>query len=284
MYAANARKGPVTPRAFALSLVFHAVLFLVLWCIGALSFRHKEEVIPIDLTIVPPWAQQDLNDPDPDPNPPPAPQPEKVQPKPPPEPKVEKIEPKVDAVEKVVEKKKDPPKPKDQPKKVDLREEAKFVKTPVKPPEPVNLRNEATKVIPLPPTIQRTGKGTAHDKPLSQEEFMKKMMEGYRVGSRNQIANDEATRCISLITAAIRRECEKDSFKWHQNLGSVQLELKFGAGGRILGYKLVGSSGDAGIDQMVLRAVGRLGSIAGLSAPFLEQYPVVGALIEPLQR
>ena len=95
-------------RAFGLALALHLAVFALFWVIAKLAIRPPDVVIPMDLTIVPPWAEQ-TDDPDPDPNPPP---PEaKAEPKPPqpePEPpKIEETKP-VEAVEKVVEK----PKPK----------------------------------------------------------------------------------------------------------------------------------------------------------------------------
>lgn len=278
MFETTSRKGPVNLRAMSYALGVHLALALLLLVLC--RSRKTEVVIPMDLTIVPPWAQQ-TDDPDPDPNPPPPPQKKVELPKPQPKPEPPKVTKNLDAVvkEKVPEKKK----PKE---RRDLRKEATRVDAPKPTEEKRDLRSEATKVIPkvIPPTIKTTGKATAADKPMSPEEFMRKMMEGYRIGSRNQIADNEVTRCISLIVAAIRRECERDSFKYHQGMVPVQLELSFGPGGRITGYRILVGSGDGAMDQLVLRAVGRLGSIGGLSAPFLQQYPRVGVLIEPLQR
>lgn len=281
MYDFPARKGPVNARAILLAIAMHLMLIGMFWVIGCINIRHEEVVIPIDMTVVPPWAVQ-TDDPEPDPNPPP--KVETPKPRPKPEPVVEKTpEPKVEAVEKIVEKPKpkpDKPKP---PEKIDLRKEAKFVKTPVEQPKPVDLRAQATKVEP-PPMVKTTGKGTAADKPMSREEFDRLMNQGYRIGPRNQLATGEEQRCISLIVAAIRRECDKDNFKWHDGLKPVQLNLSFGSGGRITGCRLTGSCGDGSIDSLVVRAVNRLGSVGGLSATFLEKYPVVPAVIELLQR
>ena len=187
-------RGPVSLRAFGLALALHLAVFALFWVIAKLAIRPPDVVIPMDLTIVPPWAEQ-TDDPDPDPNPPP---PEaKAEPKPPqpePEPpKIEETKP-VEAVEKVVEKPK--PKKKEKPKPLDLRKKAKLVKA---APAPVaDLREKARKIEP-PPNVRTYGKGTAADKPLSPEEFRRLMNQGYRVGARNQIANDEATRCVSLV-------------------------------------------------------------------------------------
>jgi len=271
MFDETSRKGPVTPTAFVVALGSHIALALLIWSMG--SCRMQEEVvIPIDMTIVPPWAQQ-TDDPDPDPNPPPKPTPKVEQPKPPPEPK--EVERKVDAVEKVVEKPK--PKPKE---KINLREEAKLVTKPLPQPEKLDLRSEATKFETkiIPPPTMPVGKGTAADKPLSMEDYLKKLNEGYRVGAHNQLAPNETSRCFGLILAAIRRECDKDSFA--SGIPPIDLAISFGPGGRITGCSIIQSSGNAEADQMVKRAVARLGSVAGLSATFLQTYPKVQVRFE----
>ncbi len=271
-------QGPISGRAIVGALLLHLLVGLVIWTTGVLTRPKKQEIIPIDLTVVPPWAQQ-TTDPDPDPNPPPKPQTRpKPQPKPDPAPE-KKIEPKVDAVEKVVEKKKpEKPKPKE---KIDLRKEATLVKTPPKPAEPVDLRKEATKIEP-PPQIKTTGKGTAAEKPLSPEEFKRLMNQGYRVGTHNQIADNEVSRCMNLIVRAIRLECERDGIRWNVGQQPVRVEISFGAGGRITGCRLTKSCGDAKIDRQVMSAIGRLGAVGGLSSTFLQQCPLVPASIEPL--
>ena len=125
-------------RTFGIAFAVHAALFLFFWGMGLISFRQPDVIIPIDMTIVPPWAQQ-TDDPDPDPNPPP---PEVKQETPPPKPAApEKVEvkPRVEAVEKVVEKKK--------PEKVDLRRGKQIHKTPPKPPKPEKKLKDTAKVI-----------------------------------------------------------------------------------------------------------------------------------------
>lgn len=266
-------QGPISGRAIVGALLLHLLVGLVIWTTGVLTRPKKQLVIPVELTVVPPWAQQ-TTDPDPDPNPPPKPQTRpKPQPKPDPAPE-KKIEPKVDAVEKVVEKKKPP-------KKINLRDEAKFVKTSPKPAEPVDLRKEATKIEP-PPQSKTIGKGTATEKPLSPEEFKRLMNQGYRVGTHNQIADNEVSRCVSLIVRAIRLECERDGIRWNVGQQPVQVVISFGAGGRITGCRLTKSCGDAKIDRQVMSAIGRLGAVGGLSSTFLQQHPLVPASIEPL--
>ena len=186
------------------------------------------------MTIVPPWAEQ-TDDPDPDPNPPPKPEEPKPAPKPQPKaPEPPKIEqPKVEAVEQVKEK----PKPKE---KINLRDKAKLVKTPPKKPEKLDLRDKAKKVDA--PPMKKTGKATAAEKPLSQAEIQKLLDQGYKYGARNQLATSEEQRCVSIIAQAIKREWNKESFKWYPGLKPLQVSLKLGPGGSVRGFSiLVGS-------------------------------------------
>lgn len=269
--------GPVTWRAFALALALHALVFALVCGVAKAFTRAPELVIPMDLTVVPPWAEQ-TDDPDPDPNPPP---PETKAEKPPPPapepPKAEAEQKPVEAVEKVVEKPKKKP-PREKPKPVDLRAKAKLVKAPAP-----DLRAKARKVEP-PPNVRAYGKGTAADKPLSPEEFRRLMNEGYRVGARNQIAHDEVTRCVSLVAQAIRREWDKETFKWHPGLQALRVELQLGPDGRVRGFRIVSGSGDGEVDRTARNALARLASIPGLSATFLRTFATLPVEMEPVAR
>ncbi|MGN0852553.1 MAG: TonB C-terminal domain-containing protein [Kiritimatiellia bacterium] len=255
-------------RDFAIAVALHLLLLLVLWVAG-FKFSDDKTLIPIDMTIVPPWAEQ-TDDPQPDPNPPPP----EVKETPPPPKAVEPPKadtPAVRAVEQVKEK----------PKPVNLKEKAKFVKTAVKPPEKLDLRQNAKKIEP-PPT-KTYGKATAADKPLSPEEFRRLMNQGYRIGARNQLAGSEEQRCISVIAQAIKREWAKESFKWYSGLQPLVVSLSLGPGGRVAGFRIVRGSGDASVDRTAQRALQRLGRIVGLSATFIEQNPTLEILMEPTQ-
>ena len=78
----GAPESGLTWRTFGIAFGLHVALFLFFWIMGIVSFRKPETIIPIDMTIVPPWAQQ-TDDPEPDPNPPPPEVKQEV--KPPPE-------------------------------------------------------------------------------------------------------------------------------------------------------------------------------------------------------
>lgn len=266
MYESVSRSGPFSTRALVCSIAFHVGLLGFFWVMGMIVTRKPDVIIPIDMTVVPPWAEQ-TDDPNPDPNPPPPKQEELTKPAPPP-PEVKPPDPKVEAVEKIVEKPK-PPKPPEKPKeKRDLRKDAKLVKTPIPAPQPMNLRDKAKKVDP-PPNIHKFGNATAKSKPLSPEEFMRLMNQGYRIGSENQIAQNEVQRCLSIIQRVIQTECDKEHVNW-AGVQSPILDLAFGNGGRLTRYRIHTPSGDPNLDRVVLNALSRIGSIPGLSTTFLD--------------
>ena len=132
----------------------------------------------------------------------------------------------------------------------------------------VDLRKEATKIDP-PKIIKKYGSATAKDKPLSPEEFMRLMNQGYRIGAENQIAQNEVQRCLSIIQRVIQTECDKESVNW-AGVQSPILDLAFGNGGRLTRYRIHTSSGDPNLDRVVLNALSRIGSIPGLSTTFLD--------------
>ena len=268
--------GPLNLRTIIVAVGLHLAAFVLFWIAAKIIYREPEVVIPIDMTIVPPWAEQDPDDPEPDPNPPPEeekkPEPPKPEPKPEPEPPKEEPKEKVEAVEQIKEK----PKPK---KKVFKKSEIKHPKK-EKPKKKEFKRGKIIKPPKVkPPMKLPPGKGTSRDKPLSQAEIMKALAGGARFGASNQLAANEEQRCISLISRRFY-ECWTD-FNWSENLRPVHLLVKFGAGGRISGYRIVQSSGDTKVDQSVLAAAKRAGYVAGLSADFLKKYPEITIEMKP---
>ena len=266
---------PLNLRTVAVAFGLHVAAFVFFWIAAKIIYRTPDVIIPIDMTIVPPWAEQDPNDPDPDPNPPPKEEPKPEQPKP--EPKVEeppKVDKNVEAVEKVPEKKKKKEFKKSevkQPKKEEKKAEPKkkeFKKSEIKKPKKIQ-----------PPVKLPAGKGTSRDKPLSQAEIMKALAAGAKFGASNQLAANEEQRCVSLISRRFY-ECWTD-FNWSENLRPVLLTVRFGGGGKILGYRIVQSSGDAKVDQSVLAAAKRADHVSGLSAEFLQKYPEVTISMTP---
>ena len=266
---------PLNLRTILMAFGLHVAAFVFFWIAAQIIYRTPDVIIPIDMTIVPPWAEQDPNDPDPDPNPPPKEQPKPEPPKPQPKPEEPpKVDEKVEAVEKIPEKKKKEFK-KSEVKQPDKKEEKKvekpkkeFKKSPIKKPPKIQ-----------PPVKLPPGKGTSRDKPLSQAEIMKALAAGAKFGASNQLAENEEQRCISLISRRFY-ECWTD-FNWSENLQPVLLSVRFGGGGKILGYKIVQSSGDAKVDQSVLAAAKRADHVSGLSAEFLKKYPEITISMTP---
>ena len=268
--------GPLNLHTIIVAVGLHLAAFVLFWIAAKIIYRAPEVVIPIDMTIVPPWAEQDPDDPEPDPNPPPEeeknPEPPKPEPKPEPESPKEEPKEKVEAVEQIKEK----PKPK---KKVFKKSEIKHPKK-EKPKKKEFKRGKIIKPPKIkPPMKLPPGKGTSRDKPLSQAEIMKALAAGAKFGASNQLAANEEQRCFSLIQRRFY-ECWTD-FSWSENLRPVHLNVKFGAGGRIIGYRIVRSSGDAKVDQSVLAAAKRAGYVAGLSADFLKRYAEITIEMNP---
>ena len=271
---------PLNLHTVLVAFGLHLAAFVFFWITAKIIYREPDVVIPIDMTIVPPWAEQDPDDPEPDPNPPPEekPEPPKPEPKPEPEPepKPEPKEEKVEAVEQIKEK----PKPK---KKEFKKSEIKHPKKekPKEPPKKKEFKRGKLVKHPKikPPMKLLPGKGTSRDKPLSQADIMKALAGGARFGASNQLAANEEQRCISLISRRFY-ECWTD-FNWSENLRPVLLTVRFGPGGKILGYKIFQSSGDAKVDQSVLAAAKRANHVSGLSAEFLRKYPEITISMNP---
>lgn len=266
---------PLNARTLSIALGLHLAAFAFFWIAAKIIYRAPDVVIPIDMTIVPPWAEQDPDDPDPDPNPPPE-EPEKPEPpkQKPPEPEPEpKPEPKeqVEAVEKVKEKPK---------KKVFKRSEVKQPTKKVEKPKKEFKRGKVIKPPKVKPPVRLPpGKGTSRDKPLSQAEIMKALAAGARFGASNQLAASEEQRCVSLISRRFY-ECWTD-FTWSPGLRPVVILVRFGNGGEIKGYRIIESSGDKKVDQSVLAAAKRAERVVGLSADFLRRYPEIPISMTP---
>lgn len=237
------------------ALVLHGLFFGCCWLLS-MPFREKEVVIPIELRFeAPPTAQEEA------PKPPPKPVAKPKAPDPEP-PKIE--DKKLDAVVK------EPPKK--PPKKPE-------VKKPEKPKEPEKPKKSAAEL--RKERLDRMRKAATKDNTprvkspapsgtgKTLEKDWKKLLEqGYKPGEKTQLAANETQRCISLIRAAFHRQWEPPA--WNSSMKMMFLEVTFDNGGRVVGYRLVQSSGDGKADQSVLAAASRVGSVAGLSLDFLE--------------
>lgn len=267
------------------------IVFLVAWFHGL--FEKKEEVIPIDLTVI---VNENLdgveNEPPPLVNPPPPKPPEPPKPPKPPKPIVEppkeleqivtnvvkKVDKKKDEKKpdkkpdkKKDEKKKDPPKDKEKPKEKKPKEEKKtkadrleeMRKSVTKNTKPVNIEVKDAKVS----GNGKTGHQTIKD-PKKIEEMLNM---GYRAGVTDQIAPNELSRCNSLIEMAIKEKWREMSPKIGKT-GVVTLGCKLNANGGLVQVRVVRSCGDRQSDQAALEVARRVSYIRGFSADFLAKH------------
>lgn len=277
MYIDAERKPDVFSAAnYVAAVVLHAALFFALWYIGTMDTTPKELAIPIDLMVV---AHENLDGVDDEPPPeddaPPEPEPEPPQPEPtpPPPPPPEEV---IAVTPPKEEKKPDPPKEEKKPEPP-----PKEVKpTPPKPPEETpeqkrqkrieEMRKSTTKVNnpPKPPH----NNGRTEQKPPNLDILLN---EGYNPGPVNLglDASDEA-RCALLIKRAFHDKWT-DRPAWTDQLRTIVLSVRFGPGGKVLGYEISKSSGDRAADQTVLRAASQVGAVRGLSSAYIEHNPTV---------
>lgn len=283
----------LTPETLGIAFGLHAVLFLVVFVIGLFNTtpepveKPKENLVPIDMTIVPPWAKK-TDDPNPDPNP---------------QKQEKRQKPKAQEKKKPEVKKKVDVKNKDALVKVKENETKKNTPAPIKKGEKKRVEQPTPK--PTPPTPKpkdpppppdpklqklmdqlKAGKGTAAEDPIKDIDLDKMLNQGYRIGAHNQLAANEAQRCASLIKEAIHREWNKESFNWHSGLRPIKVDFQLGAGGIVRGFAIQSGSDDAEVDRTALNALKRLkdkGGIPALSKSFIDQYPRLTVTMEPTQ-
>ena len=256
-------------RSVGLAIALHVVSFLLLYLFAMLHLKPREAVIPIDLTVV---VNENLdgeeNEPPPLDNPPPKVEP--VKPTPPAHPP--KVEEKIEAVEQIVDKK--PEKPKEKKPKEEKKPEKP------KPPEKTKeelmkermerMRNSVTEVKNPPKIIVKdkpSGNGKTDKQKMSEAEIRKLLNQGYKPGTSTQLAASEEQRCISLIREAFYAKWNRPP--WTADLKEMHLKVRFGDGGRVLGYQLEKRSGDPKADATVLQAAALVSSVPGLSLDFL---------------
>ena len=283
-YDTAPRPKVISKRNLAVALGLHVGAFVLFWCYSACHglFDKKEEIIPIDLTVVvnenlngkenepPPLKKEDPEPPKPKPKPQPKPKPKE-----PDKPKelekivtniVTKVDKKVEKVEKV-EKKPDPPKKsakelrEERMKK--MRESAKQVNKKVT----IEVRN-----------AKESGDGRTARKTLSDAEIRKLLNAGYKPGTSEQIATSELQLGYSLIKQTFEEKWDKPP--WTDTLKPMTIRVWFGGGGRIVRYTLEKSSGDAKADQSIKSAASRVGSIPALPAAFIDKFKSSGVPVQ----
>ena len=258
----------ISRRTLTLALAIHLAFFAVFWIFAVCHglFDDKEEIIPIDLTVV---VNENLNGKEDEPPPLKNPEPEKPKPKPKPKPKVKEPE-KPKELEKIVtnivtkvekkEEKKEPEKPKKTAK--ELREER--MKKMRESAKVVNKKVEITV------SNAKSGNGRTDKKTLSNAEIQKLLNMGYKPGKSEQLATSDAQLGYSLIKMAFEEKWEKPP--WTDTMRPMTIRVWFGNGGRIVNYKLEASSGDAKADQSIKSAASRVGSVPNLPTAFIDKY------------
>ena len=283
-YDTAQRPKVLSKRNLAIALVLHVSTFVLFWLYAACHdlFDKEEEIIPIDLTVV---VNQNLDGKENEP--PPLkkvePEPPKPKPQPKPKPKVKKPE-KPKELEKIVtnvvakvdkkaeEKRPDKKKP-EPPKKTakELREERMR-----------KMRESATqvdkKVTIEVRTAKASGDGRTARKTLSDAEVMRRLNEGYKPGTSEQIATSELQLGYSLIKQTFEEKWDKPP--WTDTLKPMTIRVWFGGGGRIVKYHLERSSGDRKADQSILSAASRVGSIPALPAAFVDKFKRSGVPVQ----
>lgn len=283
-YDTAQRPKVLSKRNLAIALVLHVSTFVLFWLYAACHdlFDKEEEIIPIDLTVV---VNQNLDGKENEP--PPLkkvePEPPKPKPQPKPRPKVkEPAKPKelekivtnvVAKVDKKAEEKRPEKKKPEPPKKTakELREERMR-----------KMRESATqvdkKVTIEVRTAKASGDGRTARKTLSDAEVMRRLNEGYKPGTSEQIATSELQLGYSLIKQTFEEKWDKPP--WTDTLKPMTIRVWFGGGGRIVKYNLERSSGDRKADQSILSAASRVGSIPALPAAFVDKFKRSGVPVQ----
>ena len=263
-----------------LALGLHIGAFAGFWLFAVCHglFEKKEEIIPIDLTVI---VNENLDGKENEP--PPLLNPTKPTP-PPPKPKVREEPKKIEdpkPLEQMVIEKKTPKKPEKKPpepvKKPGKKEPPKPPEKPKKTKEELlkermeRMRSGVKKVKIEVPKARLSGDGRTEKKTLSDAEIMKRLNEGYRPGTTEQLTNNEVNRCASLLKMAIEDKWEFIAPKVGKS-GDVVLAVRLNSSGGIASASISQSCGDRLSDAAALDVVRRVTAVAGLSADFIARF------------
>ena len=283
-YDTAQRPKVLSKRNLAIALVLHVSTFVLFWLYAACHdlFDKEEEIIPIDLTVV---VNQNLDGKENEPPPLKKVEPEPPKPKPQPKPKPKVKEPEkpkelekivtnvVAKVNKKAEEKRPEKKKPEPPKKTakELREER------------MRKMRESAKQVDKKVTIEvrtakASGDGRTARKTLSDAEVMRRLNEGYKPGTSEQIATSELQLGYSLIKQTFEEKWDKPP--WTDTLKPMTIRVWFGGGGRIVKYHLERSSGDRKADQSILSAASRVGAIPALPAAFVDKFKRSGVPVQ----
>ena len=283
-YDTAQRPKVLSKRNLAIALVLHVSTFVLCWLYAACHdlFDKEEEIIPIDLTVV---VNQNLDGKENEPPPLKKVEPEPPKPKPQPKPKPKVKEPEkpkelekivtnvVAKVNKKAEEKRPEKKKPEPPKKTakELREERmrKMRESAKQVNEKVTIEVRSAKA---------SGDGRTARKTLSNAEVMRRLNEGYKPGTSEQIATSELQLGYSLIKQTFEEKWDKPP--WTDTLKPMTIRVWFGGGGRIVKYHLERSSGDRKADQSILSAASRVGAIPALPAAFVDKFKRSGVPVQ----
>lgn len=283
-YDTAQRPKVLSKRNLAIALVLHVSTFVLFWLYAACHdlFDKEEEIIPIDLTVV---VNQNLDGKENEPPPLKKVEPEPPKPKPQPKPKPKVKEPEkpkelekivtnvVAKVNKKAEEKRPEKKKPEPPKKTakELREERmrKMRESAKQVNEKVTIEVRSAKA---------SGDGRTARKTLSDAEVMRRLNEGYKPGTSEQIATSELQLGYSLIKQTFEEKWDKPP--WTDTLKPMTIRVWFGGGGRIVKYNLERSSGDRKADQSILSAASRVGAIPALPAAFVDKFKRSGVPVQ----
>lgn len=283
-YDTAQRPKVLSKRNLAIALVLHVSTFVLFWLYAACHdlFDKEEEIIPIDLTVV---VNQNLDGKENEPPPLKKVEPEPPKPKPQSKPKPKVKEPEkpkelekivtnvVAKVNKKAEEKRPEKKKPEPPKKTakELREERmrKMRESAKQVNEKVTIEVRSAKA---------SGDGRTARKTLSDAEVMRRLNEGYKPGTSEQIATSELQLGYSLIKQTFEEKWDKPP--WTDTLKPMTIRVWFGGGGRIVKYHLERSSGDRKADQSILSAASRVGAIPALPAAFVDKFKRSGVPVQ----
>ena len=258
--------------SLVIAVAIHVAVFVGFWIFAVANglFEKKEEIIPIDLSVVV-VENLDGNDEEPPPlkkeQPPPSPPKPTPRPKQQP-PKVEKKEEK--ALEKMVT---------NIVKKVEQKKLVEKAQPPKKTAEELRaerikrMRDSAKTVNKTTVIVQNSRpqpNGRTDKKTLSDAEIKKLLDAGYKPGRSNNLAASVEQFAYSLIKQTF--EAKWDPPPWTDTLKPMTIRVWFGGGGRIVKSKIEKSSGDIRADQSLKEAASRVKAIPSLPAEFIKKY------------
>ncbi len=251
-------------KHLAVVTLLHGVLIGLLWVVPAIpgcSRPPEPPIIPLDLVVEVPPGDEMGEEVGPEPEV--TPQPELPEPEPEPVPEVVTLKP--------------PPKPKPSP--------PKEVKPPVAKPKPAEAKPVAKTKTKIEVSRKRVknpyGSSTSTRKPvkaLSAAEIRKRLAAGARIGDHTSDVDDDY-----LYLEIVRRTFYQ---AWIQPSSipidglSAKVDIELSSNGGVLSARLTRSSGNAVMDESVMRAVKAVHRIPNLSPEFIRRRPRLPVVFE----